>query len=269
MQDGSSNSDTAQGCDVDRFARLMLHWTAQASAKPGKFLQRAPLETYVHQMHAAVLTSDRAALDSLVATMQAAKISEAAIAEVYVPEVARRLGQDWVDDVLEFSAVTMGCARLQGLIRRLGPQWDHAPNSLMAEGPVYLVTTPEHSQHTLGAIVLAGQLRWRGHAAQIVLGPDSNTLANKLREGHYAGILISLADEEAVEQLHAMLPVIKRHAPQTPILAGGHIQNIAGDLAQHPDIDLVTSRLEDALRFCDYNGLAGAGRPPLNMHTVT
>ena len=84
---------------------------------------RRPLETYIGQMLEAVLDRDQTALRSFVGVMQKAMITRAHIAEVYVPIVARRLGDAWVEDRLDFGAVTIGAARLQGLLHHLGAEW--------------------------------------------------------------------------------------------------------------------------------------------------
>ena len=52
--------------------------------------------------------------------MVAAGVSTADVAEDYVAQAARRLGEAWVDDTLSFSEVTIGAARLQEIVRSLG-----------------------------------------------------------------------------------------------------------------------------------------------------
>jgi MerR family transcriptional regulator, light-induced transcriptional regulator len=87
--------------------------------------------------------------------MGAAGIRREDIADFYVPEVARRLGAAWCEDRTSFADVTVGTARLQGLLREIGPDW-FSDARLGDRPPVcVLVVVSRDEFHTLGAMVLA------------------------------------------------------------------------------------------------------------------
>ena len=74
-------------------------------------------------MRAAALDVNR---DGCIAVMQdaiLAGIGRDDIADFYIPQLARELGDDWCSDGLSFAAVTIGVSRLQAMLRELGPEW--------------------------------------------------------------------------------------------------------------------------------------------------
>ena len=82
-----------------------------------------------------------------------------------VPAAARALGALWAEDRLSFATVTVGCARLQGLMHRAEPRAGPEP-----DGPGVVVAAVPGAQHTLGALVAAAQLRRARVSVRLALG---------------------------------------------------------------------------------------------------
>jgi hypothetical protein len=145
---------TLPGGSVDRLATRALSCVARRQQTSGPVVIAARQA----QLLEAVVSSDPAAVQAAVRDMMRAGIAPDVIADRYVPEVARRLGEMWCSDETGFAVVTIGAARLQGLLRVLegmaGPQRRAAGG-----GVSLLVIVPEGIHHTLGAMVLTGQMR--------------------------------------------------------------------------------------------------------------
>ena len=118
-------------------------------------------EPLVERFIAAVCSTDPEAFEILKPELRRARVSATAVADLYIPEVARRLGAAWEADCLSFAAVTMGVARLQAILREIGACWS-ADRGGVVDGPMVLLVLPQGEQHTLGAMVLAGRLRRMG-----------------------------------------------------------------------------------------------------------
>lgn len=201
------------------------------------------------------------AVSSVAADMIRAGIAAEVIAEVYIPEVARQLGEMWCDDSIGFAGVTVGVARLQGLLRELGPEW-RADTSGTAKGPTMLVVVGADVSHTLGATVLTGQLRRRGISVRLMVGARAEDIGPLLRQLHFDAVMISAAQGESVEALRKLVAAVKQTATRpTPVIVGGTISGEgprqASDLAALVGADYVTNDPDEALAHCR---LTKAGR---------
>jgi len=76
----------------------------------------------------------------------------------------------------ECRATIVAAAKLQAMLRDLGPDWA-ADTIAAADAPSILLMTPQNASHTLGAVVLAGQLRRRGYSVRIVFDADRTRIA--------------------------------------------------------------------------------------------
>jgi MerR family transcriptional regulator, light-induced transcriptional regulator len=167
-------------------------------------------------------------------------------ADRYIPEIARRLGQAWVDDCMSFADVTMGTARLQAILREIGADW--VSDARSEDMGTILLILPAGEQHTLGALVLMGQLRRRGISVCLRIGPTDADLRNLLSQRTFDGAFVSGGQV-------AMLAVCQRLVNTLKDLTSGHIAVAVGgamlDLLPKPvhikDADAVTNDMTDAL----------------------
>ena len=112
------------------------------------------------------------------------------IADHYIPAIAHEMGYQWCVDRMSFASVTIGVSRLQGMLRDLGPHWT-GDRMMDPTAPSVLLVVPENVHHTLGAIVLSGQLRRRGISVKLMLGEPPEAVAVQLRRCRYAAVFIS------------------------------------------------------------------------------
>lgn len=252
MPDPTDPTDPAQQLPSHEVSKIAL----QAISLLAPDLQDAQarsnvLETYVSHLLAAVLGSDQDRVQAVFLDMRRANIPHGQIAEQYIPAVARRLGDDWVMDKLDFGAVTIGCARLQGLLRRMEADWGVLDGSRLNGRPGYLVGVPRGVQHTLGASVLAGQLRDRGAPVLLEYELTPHTLKAAMGIGHFAGVMLSGSGKACLESLRDLVEAAKTVSRSTPVLIGGCILEHATDIQSFTGADMVTSSLGGAMAYCE------------------
>lgn len=107
----------------------------------------------------------------------------------YVAAAARSLGASWSTDELSFVDVTIRTERLHALVRRVDEILDSA---VRPQGPAALILVAEAEQHTLGAFVLALQLRLAGFSAVVRVAPVASDLTLLLAANRFDLALVSI-----------------------------------------------------------------------------
>lgn len=205
-------------------------------------------EALLARIEAAVLDRDPNRRIVVLAEIRKASIPDAWVAEVLIPKVARRLGEDWCEDSRSFAEVTIGSARLQAMVRDLDPpDARDAPD----EAPLLAVVVPENEFHTLGVLTLTGQLRRLGFAVKLFLGADEADVAEALSVETFDAVFVSASECERTAGLSRLVGIIRRAAgPATPIIVGGSA--ITRGMADTGRIgaDCYTSDVFEALSVC-------------------
>lgn len=211
-------------------------------------------QDFLTDLHAAAVSTASIPLAPLIKRMTVAGITAADIADRYIPAIARTLGDLWCDDSIGFAVVTIGVARLQGLLREIGPEWQ-ADRHADGDAPGLLVVVGPDVFHTLGAMVLTGQLRRRGLSVRLLFDATPETLGPILRQARFDAVLISASDGETLESLRRLVATVKSAtfvAP--PVVIGGTILDQAADglvdIAALTGADFVTRDLDEALSLC-------------------
>jgi MerR family transcriptional regulator, light-induced transcriptional regulator len=193
------------------------------------------------------------AMPQAVDRMRAAGISDSDIADRYIPAVARRLGDQWCADETGFADVTIGTARLQGLLRDLGPEW-RADHAAPADAPCVIIAVGSEVYHTLGAVLLAGQLRRAGLSVRLQLGARPEDLTLLLRRLQVQAVLLSASCGESLESLRKLVDAVRTGpGPVPPVVIGGTITTMGQDgvdIAALTGADHVTNDPDKALALC-------------------
>ena len=139
----------------------------------------------------------------------------------YVGEAARSLGDSWLADSMSFVDVTVRSERLQGVVRRVD---EMMLVSAPANGPSALILVAEAEQHTLGAFVLALQLRLAGFNAVVRVAPVAADLTVLLAANRFDLALVSIGCSAGLESgvgLVRTLRLLSRG--DMPIYVGGAV----------------------------------------------
>ena len=204
------------------------------------------------KLHAAALNPDQSACKTTLNQVIADGVPADVIADHYVPAIARELGEQWCVDQLSFAAVTIGSSRLQAMLRMLGPNW--SGDSAEHDGaPGILLVVPHEVYHTLGAIVLSGQLRRKGVSVKLLLGGRPREVAERVASTTYDGIFISSSIGETLESLRQIVDAVRTstHTPP-PIVIGGTILDVetVENVTALTGADHATKIPDEALRLC-------------------
>jgi MerR family transcriptional regulator, light-induced transcriptional regulator len=246
MQDGQDNGPNARSLrglgGVSQFASDVVARLVDREALYETNLR----EDLIVRFMDAVVRPDMGSLDALKPDLRRARISGTTFADRYIPEIARRLGQAWVDDCMSFADVTMGTARLQAILREISKEW--AENARADDMGTILLIIPAGEQHTLGALVLMGQLRRRSVSVCLRIGPSDADLRNLLAQRTFDGVFVSGGQV-------AMLAVCAQLVTTLKDLTDGHLAVAVGgamlELLPKPvhinGADAVTNDLTDAL----------------------
>lgn len=174
------------------------------------------------------------------------------LADFYIPALARRMGDQWCVDALSFAGVTIGVSRLQAMLRSLGPNWSGDKGSL-TDAPSVLLVVPQEIYHTLGAIVLSGQLRRKGFSVKLVLGGRPKDVVDLLNRAKFNAVFISSSQGQTLESLHRLIVAVRSAAKDVPpVVIGGSILEIetANDVTALTGADHATKNLDEAVRLC-------------------
>lgn len=134
------------------------------------------------------------------------RVDPAMVACGYVPEAARILGEQWLADEISFVDVTVRTERLHDLVRRVDEILDVASP---VTGPSVLVLVAEAEQHTLGAFVLALQLRSAGFGVAVRVAPVAADLTQLLAANRFELALVSLGCTAAMESGVALVRTLR------------------------------------------------------------
>jgi MerR family transcriptional regulator, light-induced transcriptional regulator len=203
-------------------------------------------EDVVERFLAAIVCPDAGSLDALKSDLRRARISSATFADKYIPEVARRLGQAWVDDCMSFADVTMGSARLQAILREISTEW--GANARADDLGTILLIIPAGEQHTLGALVVMGQLRRRGISVCLRIGPSEGDLRLLLAQRGFDAALVSGGQIAMLPICTALVNLLKNVTlGRLPVAVGGAMLGLLPQPLQIAGADVVTNDLTDAL----------------------
>lgn len=233
----------------------------------------------VERLYAAAIGADLRACAKVAGALIADGLPAERICDVHIPATARRMGEDWVNDELPFSTVTIGTARLQGLLRELDLDLERGAGHAAGGGigTVLLVVAPG-ADHTLGALVLASQLRRRGLSVRLSLGEAPEAMVGAMAGAHFDGVFLSATLAACLPPLAQAVAAIRAAMPvPPPLILGGALVAAGGgeaawDAATATDdmtdsvassgafagIDHVTCDLDEALRCC---GLTTGANP--------
>jgi hypothetical protein len=250
----TSRSTLLDSLAAQALAQVASRYRASRGDPDGSALDR---------LYTAAIGADPRACAEVARALIADGLSADRICDVHIPATARRMGEEWVSDDLSFSIVTIGTARLQGLLRELDLGLERRIGHAAAGGRgSVLVVVASEADHTLGALLLASQLRRKGLSVRLSLGENPEAMA---RANFDAVFLSASIDEnmpfliEAAARIRAAMP-----APPPLVLGGALItlrnrDTVEREAQNGPDygngngfagIDYVTCDLDEAIELC-------------------
>lgn len=205
------------------------------------------LKALCEAFYDAAICKDPNVIVNLIQTSRRDGTSVYTILTDVVPAVARMLGEAWEDDLISFVANTLGCIRLQSVVLGL-PNDKKKPviNSAISNQSV-LVMVPKGGQHTLGATVLAKQIRLYGIDVKLELEASDASLSEMALTQNFDAVMISASKGLSVSNLRQLVAQARRKWKTAKIIIGGGILDHGIDLVTATGTDYVTNDWQGAL----------------------
>ena len=207
-------------------------------------------EAYIVEIAAALRAFDPEVRRALLERMRRAGVSAESICDIYIPEVARRLGDAWCVDEVSFADVTIQSARLQSMLRDLELSWRYE-TTFDPNAPSVLMIVRRDEYHTLGAMVASSHLRRKGVYVRLSMGQSLDEIGDLVRNSAFDCVMISSSACEKLESVRKLVKTIRTNVDgNLPIVVGGSAVSNEKDTKNLTGADHVTSDPEEALRLC-------------------
>lgn len=239
----SSKAASQDTAGVSYFAAQVVSMLADRTTRSVMEL-REPLVT---GLISASLVGTKDAFAGLLSEVRRARISLAALADIYIPEAARRMGQSWHDDEMPWMDVSIGVGRLQSLLREIGTAWSADQAGDAGHGTVLLLV-PDREQHTLGPMVAMSQMRRYGVSVCLRIAPPFSELRSLVASRHFDGMLISVSTKDKLEAVARTVQFLKSlMSTPCPIIIGGAVMAKVEDPASLTGADFSSNDIGAAL----------------------
>ncbi len=211
---------------------------------------RTPLgarQFIVDHLLRAVLHAGEFNPDHMIEELRGHRLSVDSVIDLYVPTVARLLGEMWQADEINFASVTVATMRLQSILSLAAT--DVTEVSQVSETSLSVVIAiPLGEQHTLGAFVLAAQLRRLGARVDISFCETGSDFVSRVICAPPDAVLFSASSRGTLETVSQLVLEISRTLEQRPILVLGGSFKVPTEMAKDiSGVDLVTNQARDAV----------------------
>lgn len=146
---------------------------------------------------------------------------------------ARRLGEYWDKDSVDFVDVTMGLWRVQEILReltlRIPPSFEPGQGQRSA-----LFSTMPGEQHSLGTLMVAECFQRAGWDADVLMEPTRSELTGKFANRHYDLIGLTISNDCPTTTISSLVKGIRAVStnPDIRIMLGGRVINEQPELAR-------------------------------------
>ncbi|MEM6372497.1 MAG: cobalamin B12-binding domain-containing protein [Pseudomonadota bacterium] len=178
------------------------------------------------------------------------RLTRDAIIDLYIPQSAVLLGEQWMCSDISFADVTIGALRLQSLLGEAsgGLVWSDPPADETFRA---LVVVHAGEQHFLGATVVAAQLRRSGCDVSVAVSETPDQITSRVLADGPDMVLMSCARADALALAAKTVKKIKAASDPIPVLAiGGSVRVDGDEIKRQTGVDLVTNVATEVVGFC-------------------
>jgi methanogenic corrinoid protein MtbC1 len=192
--------------------------------------------------------------DAMVALVERLVNAGLTLETVYVDlliPTARRLGEEWDQDRVSFTDVTIGLGRLQQVVRTLG--WKRPPQEPEEEAGAALFVPCPGEQHTFGLMLVEDYFRRAGWRTWLDASASTADAVETVRRGWFDVVGVSATADTEAEMMARTISRIRRAScnPQVFVLVGGRVFSETPELANDVGADAAALSGQDALRIAD------------------
>lgn len=156
----------------------------------------------------------------------------------YVSVAARRLGEKWVADSASFLEVTLGLARLHGILRALGPSF-FAESADKDLGISALFVPVPGETHLLGVTMATDFFRRSGWRVDLQTSLSLDNLAEYAQRNPCELIGLSAGCRAITESLTLSVAALRDACPEAVIAVGGYLTELEPDIAREVGADCI------------------------------
>jgi methanogenic corrinoid protein MtbC1 len=165
---------------------------------------------------------------------------------------ARRLGELWETDDLDFVDVTIGLSRMQQIVRRLSPPGQRL-HPVDHNGYRILLSLGPGEQHGFGLMLIEEAFRRAGWGVWggVAITPDE--VVELVEAQHFDAIGLSLSCERLLDGLGSFIERLREaaHPAQPIVLVGGRIFNEDPDAVHLVGADASAKDAHEAVRLAE------------------
>ncbi len=245
-----------EAAEIARLARRAI--AVLAADRPGR---ADGITQRLGQLCDAFLSLDEDERHDMVMRLRQDGVTTHEIIDHIVPAAAAMMGDRWFADEISFAHVTIGAARLQEAVRVLG--WhDPSRHHRHVAAPALLLIIPRGEDHTLGAFVLADQLRRRGYQVDMAIDQSSRQVAEMLRKRRYSMVGITVSGRRTLASARELVDMIRLTVTRvTPVVIGGAILDKEYDALTLTGADHTARDAGSALRRCGLDPVLATASP--------
>lgn len=233
--------------------RFLVEAALKSVASKKKEKSPTTLNEWVDLLGVEIMSDSETSHLSVISSLMATGVSSEEVYQVYVPAVARRIGEWWVQDKVTFVQVTVGAGRLQALFQNsdqaFSGRWLDRTVPL---GQSILVVLPETEDHTLGAFVAADQFRRHGIWVRVAIRLEPEEILKVAEEGRFAMIGFSLATGRSIDSAKYLIKILREgldHCP--PIVIGGRYVSDSATVEAQTGADFAVRSVREAIQKCE------------------
>ena len=216
-----SNTDLARMIESEIIPRLMLAHAPPPGPAPsaGSAVGPRTLAAFLRM----TVANEAHALTSYVETLMQGGLS---LEEVYVDlliPTARRLGDDWNDDTISFTDVTIGLSRLQQVVRALGRALPSRDADEGARSACFVPAPGE--QHAFGLVILEDYFLRAGWRTWLDMAATREDTVRTVRHEWFDVFGLSATSDTPTEVIAATIAQVRRASrnPALFVMVGGRL----------------------------------------------
>lgn len=241
VQDDAEDCAIPQGvAGIDPAARIA------ASARLGE-----GAEALVAEAARLTLSDDADALGRFLAESGLGELSLEDLFLGLLGPAARRLGQQWEEDTISFTDVTLGLGRLQGLFDTL--RHSRLKSRARSHAPTILIAAVPGEQHTFGVAITDFTFSEAGWRVEAVTGLDHAGLMRRIAGSRADVLALSLSSHSllpAAQELVAAVRALPDRAGLR-IMAGGAMVSLEPNLRHLLGADAIVHDAREAVRIAE------------------
>lgn len=181
---------------------------------------RRPSPAHVETLARLALSRDPTAAGAQVNALRETGVALDALLNDLIAPAARKLGEFWHADSIDFVEVALAVARLTQIVRGLAA---HADRDLPASAPRALIGSPAVERHALGAVIVAQSFRASGWRVTEAPGADADAFVAAAASEKLDLLGVSVCSERALGALGDTIARVRAAAlnPRMLIAVGG------------------------------------------------